>query len=284
MSQQVLLVGCGDLGIPLGQQLLNKGVDITALRRDISQLPADFHSLSIDVTDPVSCQSLREKEFDSVVITLTPGEFSDAAYLRCYVQSLKNLLPIFQQQKKPPHIYFVSSTSVYHQSQGEWVDEESATLPFRFSGQRLLEAEKLLANSGLPYSIIRFAGIYGPGRKRLIEQVLAGKGAGQESMQWTNRIHRDDCVGFLHHLIHRQFNGDALLPVYIGCDNEPALMLEVKQWLAEQLDVSLGPQAGISQRVDNKRCRNQRLTASGYRLRYPNFKAGYQAVLAQLNK
>src|SRR5690606_24982960 len=98
-------------------------------------------------------------------------------------------------------VLFASSTAVYGQDDGSWVDETSPTEPRRFTGRCLLEAEALLAGSGLGFSNVRFAGIYGPGRGRLLSQVLDGSAVFGSEPHITNRIHRDDCAGFLQHLI-----------------------------------------------------------------------------------
>jgi len=284
MTETVLLIGCGDLATALGQKLLIDGRSVIGVRRQAALLPESFQPLSIDVTDSTACHQLSGRVYNSVVITVTPSNFSDEGYEKAYVYSLKNILSVLQQQGDLPHVFFVSSTSVYHQTEGEWVDELSDTLPERFSGQRILQAEQLLKQSSLPHTIIRFAGIYGQGRSRLIERVKEGEGIGVTPIWWTNRIHKDDCVGFLYHLLQRQFTGKSLEQVYIGCDNQPVSMAEVRQWLAEKLDVKLTVEARPAVKVGSKRCRNTLLKNSGYCLKYADYKAGYTELLEQLGK
>lgn len=284
MAETVLLIGCGDLATALGQQLLIDGRSVIGVRRQAALLPESFQPLSIDVTDAVACHQLGGRVYNSVVITVTPSSFSDEGYERAYIHSLKNILLVLQQQDSSPHIYFVSSTSVYHQTAGEWVDESSDTQPERFSGQRILQAEQLLKQSGFPHTIIRFAGIYGQGRYRLLERIKESEGVAVTPVWWTNRIHKDDCVGFLYHLLQRQFAGKSLEQVYIGCDDRPAPMSEVRQWLAEKLDVKLTVEAKPAAKVGSKRCRNTLLKSSGYRLKYTDYKAGYTELLKQPDK
>ena len=62
-------------------------------------------------------------------------------------------------------MFFTSSTGVYAQTHGEWVDEDSPTEPVRYAGKRLLEGERLLLSGPFPATIVRLAGIYGPGRR-----------------------------------------------------------------------------------------------------------------------
>jgi nucleoside-diphosphate-sugar epimerase len=163
------------------------------------------------------------------------------------------------------------------------VDETSETLPREFSGRRLLEGEELLVRGPFAATVVRMAGIYGPGRTRLIHQVRRGEAVCQTpEPRYTNRIHRDDCAGVLQHLM-RLSSPEAL---YLGVDNEPADQAEVLRWLARQLgspsprSESRMPSGRESQ--SNKRCRNSRLLQSGYSFRYPTFREGYKAMLAEM--
>ena len=208
---------------------------------------------------------------------------SDAGYQQAYVNTVKNLLRgLALHKRKPRLIIFVSSTSVYGQKHAEWVDECSLTEPSTYSGKRLLEAENLLFNSEYPSCCVRFSGIYGPGRRRLIEQVVAGHGAAKTPVLYSNRIHADDCAGVLAFLIERQEH-HSLEPIYLATDCEPSPLYDVKQWLAQQLHLPedhLQPKPLARTVRSSKRCSNARLVESGYQFRYPTYKDGYRAVLA----
>jgi nucleoside-diphosphate-sugar epimerase len=221
-------------------------------------------------------ERLQQQTFDAVVLTLTPTEYSPAAYELSYVETLRNLLPVWRVNP-PGLILLVSSTSVYHQGEGEWVDEDSPTHPEHFSGRSLLEAEALLRDSDLKTCVMRFAGIYGPGRDFLLRQVRAGKGG---SADFTNRIHADDCAGALAHVLRRGWRGEPLAPLYLGCDSSPAPGTEVRHWLARRIGIDPDSLvSSISERGGNKRCCNRRLLAAGYQLRYPSYREGYSALL-----
>ena len=115
------------------------------------------------------------------------------------VTALLNTLASLNTQ--PRLIVFVSSTSVYGQKDASWVNEDSPAEPVSYSGKRLLEAEQLLLDSPHTICNVRFSGIYGPGRQRLIRQVIEGHGTAKEPLLYSNRIHADDCAGVLAHLI-----------------------------------------------------------------------------------
>lgn len=282
LSEKLLIIGCGDIGQRLAQQLAPRGYDITGLRRRAcSDLPY-LRYRQCDVTQAGQLAPILAEGFDVIVISMTPAERSDAGYQQAYVQSCQQLVAGLKQQTHTPRlILFVSSTAVYGQNDGSWVDETSPTQPEGFSGQRLLEAEQTLFNSGYNSSILRFSGIYGPGRNRLIEQVINHRASA--SPHYTNRIHVEDCAGVLAHLIELA-KVQALEPVYLATDSSPTPMREVVGWIAQQLDVSDFLAADAVNERGNKRISNQRLLSTGYILRYPDFRLGYRELIADYRR
>lgn len=279
-KEQVLIVGCGDIGVRLAQCLPQDAYEVTGLRRNH---PADVSFLRYQACNVTNAEELAEvlrQDFAVIVITMTPSERSDAGYERAYVQTCRNLVEgLDALDRKPRLVIFVSSTAVYGQMDGSWVNESSATEPEGFSGQRLLEAEAVIQNSDYAHAIVRFSGIYGPNRNRLIEQVRQGKAS--SSPHFTNRIHADDCARSLAHLIGLHRQGEPLESVYLASDSAPAPMLEVVTWLAEQMGVESFLSETATNERGNKRCSNQRLLDSGFVFRYPSFKDGYARLLAE---
>lgn len=273
-KEQVLIVGCGDIGRRLAQCLPQDTYEVTGLRRNP---PEDLPYLRYQACDVTNAEELAEvlrQNFAVIIISMTPSERSDAGYERAYVQTCRNLVAgLGAQSLKPRLVIFVSSTAVYGQLDGSWVDENSPTRPEGFSGQRLLEAESVIQNSGYPYSIVRFSGIYGPNRNRLIEQVKQKRAS--TSTHFTNRIHADDCARSLAHLIELDRKGENLQSMYLATDSAPAPMLDVVTWLAEQMGVAEFLSETATNERGNKRCSNQRLLDSGFALRYPSYRDGY---------
>ncbi|MAR89600.1 MAG: SDR family oxidoreductase [Pseudomonadota bacterium] len=274
----ILLAGCGAIGTALGQQLQAAGHQVYGLRRSAVALP--FPCLQGDLHQPLPAD-LLPAGIHYVVHTGTPAERSDAGYEAGYPRALRHLLDALQEHPLR-RLVFVSSTAVYHQTDGSWVDEDSPTRPQRFNGRRVLEAETLLRDAGVPGTSVRFGGIYGPGRTWLMRRVRAGAEVQASPPKYTNRIHQDDCVGLLAFLIQRVEQGFQPPPILVGVDDAPAPEQEVCQWLAQQLNT---PPPRRVQAADsaprNKRCRNQRLHQLGYRLRYPSYREGYSALLAE---
>ncbi|MFT5172439.1 MAG: nucleoside-diphosphate-sugar epimerase [Gammaproteobacteria bacterium] len=281
---RVLIAGCGDLGSAAGSLLVAAGHEVFGIRRRCAAIAAGITPIAADLCDLSSLQCLPDR-VDTLIYVAAADGFSDDAYERAYVIGLRNTLSVVNTPSLC-RVIFVSSTSVYAQDDGSWVNERSASEPSGFSGQRLLQAEALLDTLECDTSVVRFAGIYGPGRTRLLEQVRAGASCVDEPVQWTNRIHRDDCAGVLHHVALL----DAPEALYIGVDNEPAARCAVVRWLAGEMGApqpqpesepmqATASAASPRRRGGNKRCSNRRLLDSGYQFIYPSFKEGYAALL-----
>lgn len=283
---RILVAGCGYVGSELAKQLVSDGHTVFGLRRRTVGLPPGVQGIAADLCERAAlAAALAEVEhggIDAVVYAAAADRADDEAYRRAYVEGLGNVLRWADAQgMRPPRVFFTSSTAVYAQHDGEWVDEDSPTEPTHFSGVRMLEAERLLAASG--GVALRLGGIYGPGRTRLVDAVRSGRAALRPGPpRWTNRIHRDDAAGSLRHLVGRALTGGTVDPLYVGVDDEPADEAEVLRWLAQRLGVPPPPVAAEGEaggRGGNKRCRNARLRATGYRFRYPTFREGYGALI-----
>jgi nucleoside-diphosphate-sugar epimerase len=282
-KEQVLIVGCGDIGLRLAKCLPQNAYAVTGLRRNP---PADLPFLRYQACDVTHAEQLKQvlaQDFAVIIVSMTPSERSDAGYQRAYVQTCQNLVDALQDLSlKPRLIVFVSSSAVYGQMDGSWVDETSPTEPEGFSGKRLLDAENIVLNSGFASTILRFSGIYGPNRNRLIEQVKQGRASA--STHFTNRIHADDCARSIAYLIELNRSGTRIESIYLASDNTPTPMVEVVTWLAEQLGVVEFLSDTATNERGNKRCSNQRLLGSGFRFSYPTYQDGYASMLASNNQ
>jgi nucleoside-diphosphate-sugar epimerase len=278
----ILIAGCGYVGTALGMRLVAAGHVVWGLSRSAQGLPPVIRHLAADLTAPQMLRNLPPG-LDVVFYTAAPNGSDDAAYLAIYVDGLRHLLEaLVRQHQSPRRVLLTSSTAVYAQSAGEWVDETSPTEPRHFTGSRVLEGERLVLDGPFPATVLRLGGIYGPGRTSLIERVRQGLATCRDGPpSYTNRIHRDDCADALYHLM--------TLPepdtTYLGVDHEPVDQCDVLRWLAAQLGTpppSVEASSGADSRRHrtNKRCRNARLVASGYAFHYPSFREGYAALLA----
>ncbi|WP_397377537.1 SDR family oxidoreductase [Pseudomonas sp.] len=283
MSKTLMIAGCGDVGSRLGQQLSAVGWTVYGLRRTVAQLPAGIAPVAGDLQLDTCPAAWPSGSLDYLVYCAAATQHDEDGYREAYVNGLRRALGwLAQHGQQPTRVLFVSSSGVYGQQQGEWVDETSLADAQGYSGRIMLQAEALALNSGLPASVVRLTGIYGPGREWLLGQVRQGYRVATEPPLYGNRIHADDAAGLLAYLLQADARGVALDDCYIGVDDEPAPLHEVVAWLREQLGVSHWAAESTVRRVGSKRCSNARAKALGWTPRYASYREGYSAISQQL--
>ncbi|WP_207886778.1 NAD-dependent epimerase/dehydratase family protein [Pseudomonas sp. 30_B] len=279
----LMIVGCGDVGSRLGRQLAARDWRVHGLRRNIAALPFEVLPVSGDLAQLECPDTWPVGKLDYLVFCAAATQHDEAGYRAAYVDGLRNTLGWLQQRGQVPRrLLFVSSSGVYAQRDGEWIDETSPAEAQSYSGSVMLEAERLALESGIPASVVRLTGIYGPGREWLLKQVREGYRVASEPPLYTNRIHAEDAAGLLAALLEADRSGVALEACYLGADNEPAALHEVVGWLREQLGVTHWSDEQSVRRAGSKRCSNARARARalGWAPRYPSFREGYAAILA----
>jgi nucleoside-diphosphate-sugar epimerase len=277
--KSVLIVGCGDLGARAGALLHDRGWQVAGVRRSTDRLPAGFTGHRADYTEEGSLGFLAALEPDYLLTTFNPAEMTVEGYRSGFLVAMQNTLAGLGAHR-PRGIIMVSSTRVFAEREGGWVDETSELVGDDPRALAIIEAERALLSSGHTACVVRFGGIYGAPDGRLLARIRRGELCAPEPVRYTNRIHRQDCGGFLAHLLLAMADGVAPEPVYIGVDDDPAPRFEVESWLARELGVAARPGFRAPESPGgHKRCSNRRLHASGYRLLYPDYRSGYRAVL-----
>ena len=272
---KILIVGAGDLGGRVATGLADAGHAVHALRRRLLA-PPGVTAVCADVTRPETLRMLPA-DLDAVVIALSPGEPGEAAYRATYLDGTRHVLAALRG--RPPRVLvWVSSTSVYGESAGEWVDEDTPTRPTSATAQVLCDSEALVRASGLPATCVRLSGLYGPGRHRLLRWLASGRPVQAEPPAWTNRIHVEDAAALVTHLVMRGLAGEAIPAMVIGTDDCPVPQHEVLDWLAERTGLPALPRISGGAET-GKRLRNRGLHGLGLALRYPDFRTGYENVL-----
>ena len=273
---RVLIAGCGYVGGVLARRLVSDGHQVFGLRRGPDGVPPDG-------VVPVTAELVSGRGLDDVpgdldwcVTAISPDGRTPAAYEAAYVRANRNLRSSLEVESPGLDRWvLVSSTAVYGQQDGEWVDEQSSTTPSGFAGRTLLAGERLIRESSVPRPVVvRLGGIYGPGRTRLLDRVRRGEATCPPEPTYTNRIHRDDAAGVLRHVLRL----DAPEAVYLGVDTDPAERCVVLSWLADRLGVPR-PATGEPSSRGSKRASSARVVVSGYAFRYPTFREGYAAML-----
>ena len=277
-DQRYLIAGCGYVGSELAQVLAQTHAGVVYALRRSAVAPAAYAGISWLVGDLVhEGGAALPRDLDAVFYTAAPDGSTIEAYAAVYQRGLSRILNHLERTGRPgARLVLTSSTSVYGQSAGEWVDEDAVTAPTSATSKLILAGEALLRPQDIA---VRLAGIYGPGRTSLIEGVRQGTMTfNPQGSAYTNRIHQADAARILAHVAALA----APARIYNGVDSVSATRFEVGTWLAEQLGTTLllTTGAGASSTLrGHKRCSNQRLVASGYRFLYPSYRDGYSALM-----
>ena len=277
---KVLIVGCGDLGSAVANQLAQLGIKTAGVRRSMQSAQVaianqDVTIIPADVTQPITLKVLTSIHPEVIVYCVAANGQSDEEYKAAYVDGLRHVLATQNDNAKLRHVFFVSSTRVYGQETDVLLNESVLPIPADFGGERLLEAERLLQTLSCNGTALRLSGIYGPDRLRMLSMAKSPDNWPQQN-SWSNRIHRDDAAAFIVFLIHQVFAGKIPLECYIVTDSKPVAQYEVLDWLATQLHANKPGQPAVS---GGKRLGNQAMLATGFKLQYPDYKAGYRSLL-----
>jgi nucleoside-diphosphate-sugar epimerase len=268
--RRVLIAGCGYLGQATADVFETAGWEVegwTNSSKSARELSAKHYR--VDALDISNARQVtgRTGNFDAVIHCASTRGGDVDLYRSVYLIGTRNLLDRFPEAK----IVFTSSTSVYAQSNGEWVTEESPAEPNQETGKILREAEQLVLTRG--GDVARLGGIYGPGRSFLLKRFLGNEAiVDPERDRFVNQIHRDDAAAALFLLVCRQSPGGG---IYNVVDDRPILQSECYRWLAERLNrpaPPFGRSASKRKRGEsNKRVSNAKLRALGWVPRYSTF-------------
>ena len=280
---RLLIAGCGYLGQAVADLFVADGWEVegwTLSPESAEQLSTKPYSVcSVDISKEDEVRA-RAGNFDAIVhCASTRGGDADA-YQRVYLDGAGNFLRWFRDSR----ILFTSSTSVYAQTNGEWVTEESSAEPKHETGNILRAAEDLvLAQNAV---VIRLGGIYGPGRSALLRKFLNGDAMlDPDNDRFLNHIHRDDAARAIQLLLKEPgLSGE----IHNVVDNQPILQSECYRWLAANLKRPLPPVGRSTSKrkrgYSNKRVSNAKLRGRGWRPLYPNFATGMEkSVLPNLS-
>ena len=267
---RILIAGCGYVGEATADLFHKAGWAVqgwthsaeSAAKLGLKPYPV----IALDIADPHKVGA-RPENFDAVIHCASTRGGDVGLYRRVYLDGVRTLLDRFVGST----LVFTSSTSVYAQSDGSWVTEESETNPTRETSRILLETEELVLGSG--GIVARLAGIYGPGRSALLKKFLGGEATiDPKNDRFINQVHRDDIAAALFFLLDRQ---QSVGGIYNVADGQPILQSECYRWLAKKL-TRPAPPAGRStsaskRGASNKRVSNAKLRGLGWSPRYPSF-------------
>lgn len=232
-AQQLLIIGQGDIGLPVTNKLAQDGLDVTGLARSARSEYDLVDQAKFIQADALNLNVGQLQDFTAIAVIVTPDEYSTAGYNNSYLSICQHLATLAEQLPKIDRVVFISSTGVYGQNSGEWIDENTAPItPERDASKVILQAEQALQQGfGDKGVIIRPSGIYG--RERLM-RLRKAKEAHKEpiaSNAWSNRIMDSDLVT----IITKVLTIDTPKPIYIATDYLPVTTFELTTWLSKQV-------------------------------------------------
>jgi nucleoside-diphosphate-sugar epimerase len=270
---RTLIIGCGYIGLPLALRLEEAGHEISAWVRSAASAASlaeyAFHRIIAGSVADGGAWAAASEDYDLLIHCASSGRGGEAAYEEVFLQGARMM---GERQPRARKI-FVSSTSVYGQTGGEVVTEESPAGPLTATGRILREAER--AALGFGATVARPAGIYGPGRGALFEKFRRGGAVIEgDGLRWINQIHQRDLVAALAHLVGAGAPGE----IYNAADDTPATYLDFYTWCSGFLRQPMpfyGP-VNIERKrgFTNKRVSNAKLRATGWEPMYPSFREG----------
>jgi len=280
-----LIFGCGYLGARVAQRWVDAGDRVYAITRS-DQRTADLRARGIepivaDVTTPRSLNLLPVAE--TVLWAVGYDRTAGVPIEEVYIEGLRHALAALPRDTG--RVIYISSTGVYAQDDGSWVDESSECRPRRAGGQACLAAEQLLAADrlGVRTVVLRLAGIYGPGRIPRCDELVAGRPLAAPAEGFLNLIHVEDAVDVVL-LAERKVQPPR---TYVVSDGRPVerrgYYTELARLLGAGPPTFAPPVTKSPAQVragTNKRIRTERLFKElKPRLKYPSYREGLAAIL-----
>jgi len=280
-NPHLLIVGCGDIGTRVGRGLSARGWHISALRRQPENLPGMFQAFAGDYTTDGGLASLADVKPDYLLFTPTPASRDEQGYRRGFSGAMSSIAEIGAAESLRGGV-LVSSTRVFAETSGNWVDETSALAANDPFASAIIEAEKIFLALISGSTVFRASGLYdGSPQGRLVSRVAQGLFS-QTGGRYSNRIHRDDLAMAIEFAFLQAEAKNPLSGIFVASDDLPARMSDIERWLAEQVGVPYAQRAVESAGGErgNRRCDNSRLKAAGFTFRYPDYRAGYAGLKA----
>ena len=284
----LLIVGCGYLGRRVASDWIARGEAVhgtTRSDRGAAELAAiGVRPVVVDVLDRESLAALPA--VDRVLYAVGFDRSAGPSKRSVYVDGLRNVLG--RLPASVARLVYVSSTSVYGNGDGGWVDEETPAEPITDAGRICLDAEGVATDwsrdTGVSTVILRCSGLYGPGRiirRTLIER---GEPIPGDPDRTLSLIHIDDAARAATVALTAPSPG----PLYLATDDRPVPRREYYRVVAETLNAPaptyVPPTPGspeAARDVVDRKISNRRLRAElGVELRYPDVTTGVPAALA----
>ncbi len=285
---QRLIVGCGYLGGRIAQRWRSRGDVVCVLTRSVDHsLQFQRQGLRTHVGDILKAETLTNlPTAETVLFAVGHDRSSGASIESVYVDGFQNLLDALPPSSGP--VLYTSSTGVYAQEDGEWIDEDSICEPDREGGRVCLAAEKMLLahRRGQDAKILRLAGLYGPNRIPRSADVVAGKPLPVTGNDYLNLIHVEDATTVLlaaadQSGVRRTYNvSDGSPTTRCAYFTALARLLRAPTPRFEIVEEWSERKSGTNKRV----CNDRMVRELGVRPIYPTYQEGLAAIVSEMRR
>lgn len=274
MNKKLLIVGQGDIGLPVTNKLAKDNLNVTGLARGARQQYALDDKAAFMQADAVTLSAEQLKDFTHIAIIVTPDEYSASGYQNSYLAINQHFAKLASQLTKLERIVFISSTGVYGQDDGEWIDADTIpVMPERDASKVILQAEQALQDGfGDKAIAIRPSGIYGRERLMRVRKVKEQQKEPMAVAHWSNRIMDRDLVNIIANVLIC----DAPKPIYLATDYAPVTTFELTTWLSKALGETPPIVDPTKTAATGKRLHSNIPLAW---LDYPDWQVGYRDIL-----
>ncbi len=274
----ILIIGCGYVGHRAALSWIDSGHSVTALTRsEVRAKEWEQQGITAVIGDVLSVDSLKDLPAADLCLYAVGYDRSAAPDKRdVYVHGVRNVL--CEIKDCIPKLIYISSSSVYGQSHGEWVNEDSACEPTSDGGLICLEAESVVRELyPAQATILRLSGIYGPGRLiARADQLKQQTPLTGNPDAWLNLVHIDDIIN----AISRLSTTNAPAALYLLSDSQPITRREFYASMAKLVGAPPPVFTPDEDAVLNKRCDSIKIqTELRLKLLYPDIHSGLPQAL-----
>ena len=292
--KDVLIVGCGDIGVRVARQVQQAGGNVIGLARSEASagrlLALGIDPVIANLDDAASLNALPTAGKLIFYFAPPPGGGPFDSRMRNFCQAVDS-------GQVPAKIVYISTSGVYGDCLGEWVTEQTPINPQTSRAQRRADAEATLSEwarrHALPVVILRVTGIYGPGRLPLARVQQGHPILREEESPPTNRIHADDLADVCIRAAEKAVDGD----IFNVSDGQPGTMTQYFNTVCDLLGLPRLPQIDMQEarqvmnpmmlsyltetrRMDNRKMMEQ----LGVTLMYPDLSSGLKNVIARMEQ
>ena len=270
-SKRLLCAGTGDLNRRVASLWQASGGAVIGFRRSAVDASLGFEQRLLDL----AVETWPDVSADIIVIALSARARTPEAYRRAYLEPILRLRDsLASWHRLPERVIVVSSTRVYREDAGGWVDDQTPPEAADMQAQILIDMDSVAQTLPIATVSARLSGIYGPGRDWLKRMACQADPQQPPANSWTNRIHIDDAARAICHVMQLP----QVATSYLVSDTAPQTRLDMFNYFRRVAGLPSLPQAATGT-LSGKRIRPQRLQDSGFIWRYPDaFAGGYDEV------